>query len=50
MIIWAIWVILFATMIVAAVIETWRLLIVATVLWLGASFIIRMMWEANKDE
>lgn len=49
MIVWAIWVILFATMIVAAIIETWKLFIVAAVLWLAMSFIIRMIWEANKD-
>lgn len=50
MIIWAIWVILFATMIVAAIIETWKLFIIATILWIAMSFIIRMIWEsANKD-
>ena len=50
MIVWAIWIVLFATMIVAAIIETWRLFIIATVSWIGMSFIIRMIWEsANKD-
>lgn len=49
MIVWAIWIILFVTMFVAAIIETWKLFIIATMLWVAMSFIIRMIWEANKD-
>lgn len=49
MIIWAIWIILFATMTVAAILEIWKLFIVASILWIAISFIIRMIWEANKD-